>query len=107
MKIVIVLSLVVGSMLIHFQSLIAAEKVYKKIAVKEIIKHNSKESCWIVINKSVFDVTSYISKHPAPPVIMLKYCGKDGTKGYATKGMSKPHSEKSHQLLKSYKIGQL
>ena len=89
------------------RSIIAAEVKLKKIAVKEVIKHNSEKSCWMVIDKKVYDITSYITKHPTPPQILIKYCGKDGSKGYKTKGLGRPHSKEANKMLEKYLIGEL
>lgn len=41
----------------------------------EIAKHNSPESCWLVIHGKVYDVTSFVDKHPGGRSILLKQGG--------------------------------
>ena len=41
----------------------------------EVAKHNTKESCWIVLDSKVYDVTSFLSQHPGGAVIVLKQGG--------------------------------
>lgn len=41
----------------------------------EVAKHNSKKSCWIVIDSKVYDVTAFLSKHPGGAAIILKQAG--------------------------------
>ncbi|KAF2709000.1 mitochondrial cytochrome-like protein b2 [Pleomassaria siparia CBS 279.74] len=45
----------------------------------EVAKHNSKESCWIVLESNVYDVTSFLSKHPGGAAMLLKQAGSDAT----------------------------
>jgi cytochrome b involved in lipid metabolism len=77
-------------------------------SMSEVSKHSQPESCWMVIDKKVLDVTKYRSEHPAPKGILEKYCGKDATEAYADKGgLGEPHAKKSHELLPTYQIGTL
>ena len=46
--------------------------------LKEILTHNSKESLWIVLDKNVYDVTSFIDDHPGGTKVLLELNGKDG-----------------------------
>lgn len=70
----------------------------------EVQKHNSKESCWTVIRKEVYDLTQWISKHPGGEKAILNICGKDGTDLFEKQhgGKDKPES-----ALLQFKIGQL
>lgn len=46
----------------------------KTYSEAEVAKNNSKSSCWVSYKGIVYDVTSYISKHPGGDDI-LKACG--------------------------------
>ena len=48
----------------------------------EVAKHNSRESCWVVIGGQVYDVTNFIDDHPGGAKSILQYGGKDGTEEY-------------------------
>lgn len=48
----------------------------------EIAKHNSKESCWVIVKGKAYDVTEYLEKHPGGSQIILQYGGKDATAIY-------------------------
>ncbi|KAL1301815.1 hypothetical protein AAFC00_006003 [Neodothiora populina] len=50
---------------------------------EEIAKHNSKDSCWVIIHGKAYDVTEFLPEHPGGPKIILKYAGKDATEEYA------------------------
>ncbi|KAI0908098.1 FMN-dependent dehydrogenase-domain-containing protein [Ustulina deusta] len=45
----------------------------------EVAKHDSKESCWVVIHGKAYDVTEFLPEHPGGMKIILKYAGKDAT----------------------------
>ncbi|KAI0008869.1 L-lactate dehydrogenase [Xylariaceae sp. FL0662B] len=45
----------------------------------EVAKHNSRESCWLVIHSKVYDVTSFLDQHPGGTIILLKQGGADAT----------------------------
>lgn len=46
---------------------------------EEIMKHNTAESCWIVIDGAVYDVTNYLKDHPGGVHAMLIQGGGDAT----------------------------
>lgn len=48
----------------------------------EIAKHNSRESCWVIIHGKAYDVTEFLPEHPGGPKIILKYAGKDATEEF-------------------------
>ncbi|KAF2129386.1 mitochondrial cytochrome-like protein b2 [Dothidotthia symphoricarpi CBS 119687] len=48
----------------------------------EVAKHNNKESCWIVVDSNVYDVTSFLSEHPGGAAIILKNAGTDASREF-------------------------
>jgi L-lactate dehydrogenase (cytochrome) len=48
----------------------------------EVAKHNSRESCWVIIKGKVYDVTDFLDEHPGGSSIILRYGGKDATAEY-------------------------
>ncbi|KAK9324888.1 FMN-dependent dehydrogenase-domain-containing protein [Lipomyces orientalis] len=48
----------------------------------EIAKHNTKESCWVIVHGKAYDVTEFLPEHPGGQKIILKYAGKDATKEF-------------------------
>lgn len=48
----------------------------------EVAKHNSRESCWVIISGKVYDVTDFLDEHPGGASIILQYGGKDATEEY-------------------------
>jgi len=71
---------------------------------EEVAQHASESSCWSIVNGDVYDLTSYISKHPGGSRNILKICGKDGTSAFEGEhgGESRPE-----RTLEGYKIGPL
>ncbi|NTU72682.1 cytochrome b5 domain-containing protein [Candidatus Roizmanbacteria bacterium] len=81
----------------------------RAITLTEIASHNSATDCWFAVDGNVYDVSAFIGsqKHPGGKAILLG-CGKDATELYNTKpGTGKPHSERAHAYLQTFKIGTL
>jgi cytochrome b involved in lipid metabolism len=87
-------------------TLVFAKNV-KDISIAEILANNTAKKCWVLIDKNVYDITNFLTKHPAPKEILPFYCGKDITVRFQTKGIGEPHSKEAKELLKKYKIGVL
>ena len=50
-------------------------RVFKEL--EEIFQHNTKDSCWIMIDRKVYDVTKF--EHPGKFQILLQNAGQDAT----------------------------
>jgi L-lactate dehydrogenase (cytochrome) len=53
-----------------------------KLTGEEVTKHNSRDSCWVIVHGRVYDVTEFLEEHPGGPKVILKYAGKDATEEY-------------------------
>ena len=71
-------------------------------AMADVKTHNSSTSCWTVVNGNVYDVTSWISKHPGGSSAIKGMCGVDASSTFNGQhgGQARPASE-----LASFKIG--
>ena len=49
---------------------------------RTVAKHNSTESCWVILYGNVYDVTDFLSEHPGGAKIILSLAGKDATEEY-------------------------
>lgn len=60
--------------------------------------------CWTVINAKVYDLTSWINKHPGGEAAIKSLCGIDGTAGFTRMhgGDAKPEA-----VLATYLVGSL
>jgi cytochrome b involved in lipid metabolism len=68
----------------------------------QIAEHNSDASCYTAIRGSVYDLTSWIGKHPGGESEIRQLCGKDGTEKFVGQhgGMAQQES-----ALVGFKIG--
>ncbi|OJJ50697.1 hypothetical protein ASPZODRAFT_56535 [Penicilliopsis zonata CBS 506.65] len=48
----------------------------------DVAKHNSKDSCWVIVHGKAYDVTEFLPEHPGGQKIILKYAGKDATEEF-------------------------
>ena len=75
----------------------------KDFTLEEVHAHNTAESCWILMRERVYDVTSFITKHPGGPGNIIEHCGQDAVEYFERKG----HSAEARKILSSHIIGQL
>jgi hypothetical protein len=72
----------------------------------DVEKHNQPSDCWSIFDKSVYDLTTYLSSHDRYMDIR-DWCGKDMTIDFQTKaGEGVDHKNSSYSLLEVYKIGE-
>mmetsp|Transcript_16856 Transcript_16856/g.27833 ORF Transcript_16856/g.27833 Transcript_16856/m.27833 type:complete len:615 (-) Transcript_16856:1112-2956(-) len=69
--------------------------------LKQLETHSSKYSCWLVISGKVYDVTSFLARHPGGAIIILKYAGRDATSPFFHRG----HSLTAIEMLDEFLIG--
>lgn len=66
----------------------------------EVSTHATKDDCWLILDNGVYDVTSFIPRHPGGEKI-LRGCGKDATEMFAQ------HPDSAKALKEEFKIGNL
>lgn len=47
-----------------------------------VAKHNTPESCWVILYGDVYDVTEFLPSHPGGSKIILQLAGRDCTEDY-------------------------
>jgi L-lactate dehydrogenase (cytochrome) len=47
-----------------------------------VAKHNTTESCWVVLYGNVYDVTRFLPEHPGGSKVILQLAGTDATEEY-------------------------
>lgn len=67
----------------------------------EILRHRTLGSCWIVANNDVYDVTDFLTEHPAGAIAIAKYGG--GVKNCQEDMLF--HSRTAQSMWKRMKIG--
>ena len=76
----------------------------KTFTSAQVSAHKSSSNCWLIISNQVYDVTSYIPKHPGGQGTIIPYCGTDATQAFT---VDVPHSARAGNLLSNYFIGNL
>jgi len=69
--------------------------------MEEVSKHNTSDSCWLVVRGRVYDVTAFSSKHPGGPKAILRHAGTDSTEDFDF------HSREAQKMWGQYHIGYL
>jgi cytochrome b involved in lipid metabolism len=74
----------------------------KKYTLADIAKHKTSSDCWTTVNGGVYDLTSFVNKHPGGVDNIVKVCGIDGSTLFGDQhgGERRPANE-----LSSLKIG--
>lgn len=78
------------------------ETLDKSYSLAEVSVHSSRNDCWLAVNGKVYDVTSYISMHPAGENAIIQSCGTEATSLFNSK-----HSAQAKALLEDYLKGTL
>ena len=66
------------------------------VTLSELAQHNSMESCWVGYQNKVYDVTSYLPKHPGTAQRILSNCG---TAKEFEQAFTKKHGTSKVELL--------
>lgn len=72
-------------------------------SLADVAKHAKASDCWMVVDTGVFDVTTYVTRHPGGARI-VQGCGRDATDMFFS--ISK-HGGKAEDILAGYYIGDL
>lgn len=81
---------------------LAQDKTY---SLSDVTQHATEDDCWMAIEGKVYDLTAYISEHPAGASTMVTWCGSEATDGMRTKGLGDDHSSEAWEELEKYLIG--
>jgi cytochrome b involved in lipid metabolism len=47
----------------------------KQYTWKDVAEHNTEKSCWVAIDKKVYDITNFLEKHPGGKEYLLLAAG--------------------------------
>ena len=83
----------------------AAASDERVISGAELAQHARANDCWMAIRGGVYDLTSFLPRHPSRPEIIAPWCGREATQAYDTKTKGRRHSEYADKLLPGYRIG--
>lgn len=76
----------------------------KSYSLADISSHNSATTCWSAINANVYDLTSWVDRHPGGRLAILMICGKDGSSLF---NMQHGGQSRVGNILTTYKIASL
>lgn len=62
----------------------AVEAKKNLYTLETVQKHSVKSDCWSVIGGDVYDLTTWVSRHPGGEKAILSLCGTDGSGAFAT-----------------------
>ncbi|XP_059158191.1 uncharacterized protein LOC131942373, partial [Physella acuta] len=79
------------------------ENIVPSYSRLEVADHCCSESCWIIVNNKVYDVTRFLRIHPGGDDIILEYAGHDATTSFIDKG----HSLDAYSMLSEYYVGEV
>lgn len=70
--------------------------------LSEVQQHNTESDCRTIINDKVYDITSYIPRHPGGVQKIIKICGQDGSQLFTRKHDG---NSKAQDMLARLQIG--
>ena len=94
-------SILISAMLITFVA-VGCNKTLPSYSLADVKLHNTASDCWLAVNGSVYDATSFIPRHPGGSDRIIPLCGTDATTSFTEKheGDQLPEAQ-----LESLKIG--
>ena len=76
----------------------------KTFTMAQVQTHNTAASCWAVIDGQVYDLTSWVGRHPGGQDAILGLCGTDGSVAFHR---MHGHSGTPVTTLATFKVGTL
>lgn len=74
---------------------------FVQFTVEEVQRRNTPEACWSIVDGVVYDMTSFIARHPAGGSDIVDYmCGKDATEDFQGEHKGQGEPEKWLETLK-------
>jgi len=70
----------------------------------EVAMHKTAADCWTAVNGNVYNLTSFVSKHPGGVANITKICGIDGTATFTQMHGSNANAQ---NMIATLKIGTL
>lgn len=74
------------------------------LTAQEVAAHNNAADCWSLINGNVYNLTSFISRHPGGSRAVMSICGKDGSRAFTNQHGNQGNP---NNTLKGFYLGAL
>lgn len=84
-----------------------APRAERRVSLGELSRHAVPGDCWMAFAGGVYDVTTCVAGHPSPPAELTRWCGREATEAFETKGRSRPHSPAARAQLMPLRVGAL
>lgn len=72
---------------------------------REVARHCTPDSCWVLLGTRVYDVTAFLRMHPGGEALIRSRAGKDLSG--ELEGPPHRHSENARRWMEQYYIGEL
>lgn len=72
----------------------------KTYTMQDVEAHNTRADCWSAIGGDVYDLTSWVSRHPGGEEKILRLCGTDGSNAFTRKHGESSRAKSALILLK-------
>eukprot|EP00462_Mataza_sp_D1_P018606 CAMPEP_0175139824 /NCGR_PEP_ID=MMETSP0087-20121206/11129_1 /TAXON_ID=136419 /ORGANISM="Unknown Unknown, Strain D1" /LENGTH=554 /DNA_ID=CAMNT_0016422901 /DNA_START=284 /DNA_END=1948 /DNA_ORIENTATION=- len=79
------------------------KQVRPTMTLAEVVKHNTEQDCYVAIHGKVYNMTSFLPKHPGGVERVMAYAGQDATFAFE----NQDHSKKARLWMKSYAVADL
>lgn len=73
---------------------------------EEVQRHSSEDSCWVIHNNKVYDMTSFVQDHPGGEEYILDHAGQDVTLIMKDE-LSHLHTEGAYEMMEEFLVGTL
>ena len=74
-------------------------KRWRVFTAEEVRRHNTPSDCWLIAHGRVYDVTSFLRRHPAGDQSILRHAGTDSTIDFDF------HPQHAQKMWAPYQIG--
>ena len=75
------------------------------LSEREVARHCTKDSCWVLRGTRVYDVTGFLRLHPGGDALILHMSGTDIDQ--EMEGPPHKHSDNARRWMEQYYIGEL
>ncbi|MEY3972958.1 MAG: hypothetical protein RJA71_270 [Actinomycetota bacterium] len=64
------------------------------LTAAEVAAHNTAADCWSIVKGNVYNLTSYVQRHPGGSSVIKNICGRDGSVAFSNQhsGQGKPNN---------------